>query len=162
MFNTIRGKRIAILGFSFKKDTGDVRESPAIDVCKGLLDDGAQLSIYDPKVSEASIRTQLALEDFEWDHPCIKQKRKRDVDGNIACKESVYDACKGAHAICVLTEWDEFRAIDLQGIFGTMMKPAFLFDGRNVINHELAKQIGFVLYALGKPLDPFLTSVNGS
>merc|ERR1712078_707326 len=112
MFNTVKGKRIAIIGFAFKKDTGDTRESPAIDVCKGLLDDGALLSVYDP--------------------------------------------CKDAHAACVLTEWDEFKSMDLGKIYASMTKPAFLFDGRNVVDAAKARDMGFVCYGLGKPLDKFI------
>ena len=153
MFNTVKGKRIAILGFAFKKDTGDTRESPAIDVCKGLLDDGALLSVYDPKVSEKEIRTQLSLPaGLGWDstkHPFVQQQAS-EINTKIECHANVYDACKDAHAACVLTEWDEFKSMDLGKIYASMTKPAFLFDGRNVVDAAKARDMGFQCYGLGK------------
>lgn len=155
LFNTIRSKRIAILGFAFKKDTGDTRETPAIDVCNGLLEEGANLAIYDPQVSESRIHTDLSLGEFEWDHPFAHRKTK-EVNDLVKCEKSVYEACEGAHALCVLTEWDEFKTLDLQRIYDSMVKPAFIFDGRNVVDRTKAKEVGFIHYGLGKPLDPFL------
>ena len=155
LFNTVRSKRIAILGFAFKKDTGDTRETPAIDVCNGLLEEGAKLAVYDPKVTEDRIKTELSLGKFEWDHP-FAQRKAKEVNELIACEKDVYAACEGSHAVCILTEWDEFKNMDLQKIFDSMVKPAFLFDGRNVVDGAKAKEIGFIVYGLGKPLDPFL------
>lgn len=156
LFNTVRGKKIAILGFAFKKDTGDTRETPAIDVCNGLLDEGANLAVYDPQVTEERMKTDLSLDKFEWDHPYSHRKAK-EVDDHIECCDSVYKACEGAHAVCILTEWDEFKTLDLKKIYDSMVKPAFIFDGRNVVDGKHAKEVGFVFYGLGKPLDPFLT-----
>ena len=144
MFNTIRNKKIAMLGFAFKKDTGDTRETPAIDVGRGLIEDGARLAIYDPKVSEE----QIAM----------------DMEGlmdNITCFKSAMEALDGAHAVTVMTEWDEFKAYDWKKIYEVMQKPAFVFDGRNILDHEHLKEIGFIVYALGKPIDPFLKSAEG-
>lgn len=155
LFNTVRSKKIGILGFAFKKDTGDTRETPAIDVCNGLLEEGAKLAIYDPKVTETRMKTELSLNKFEWDHP-FAQRKAQEVNELIACEKSVYDACEGSHAVCVLTEWDEFKSLDLQRIYDSMVKPAFLFDGRNVVDLVKAKEIGFIVYGVGKPLDPFL------
>ena len=156
LFNTVRGKKIAILGFAFKKDTGDTRETPAIDVCNGLLDEGANLAVYDPQVTEERMKTDLSLDKFEWDHPYSHRKAK-EVEDHIECCDSVYKACEGAHAVCILTEWDEFKTLDLKKIYDSMVKPAFIFDGRNVVDGKHAKEVGFVFYGLGKPLDPFLT-----
>ena len=156
LFNTVRGKKIAILGFAFKKDTGDTRETPAIDVCNGLLDEGANLAVYDPQVTEERMKTDLSLDKFEWDHPYTHRKAK-EVEDHIECCDSVYKACEGAHAVCILTEWDEFKTLDLKKIYDSMVKPAFIFDGRNVVDGKHAKEVGFVFYGLGKPLDPFLT-----
>lgn len=155
MFNTISGKQIAIMGFAFKKDTGDTRETPAIDVCKGLVADGADLAIYDPKVTEDQIMKDLACPKFEWDHPNGMFKEKVASE-TVTVFEDPYKACKGAHALCVLTEWEEFKNFDFERIYDSMMKPAFCFDGRNILDHDHLRSIGFIVYALGKPLDGFL------
>lgn len=155
MFNTISGKRIAILGFAFKKDTGDTRETPAIDVCKGLLADRAALAIYDPKVTETQIHEDLHTSKFEWDHPRVgggATPRAEDVE----VVASAYDAAVGAHGLAILTEWDEFKTLDYTKIYASMHKPPFVFDGRNILDHAALREIGFIVYGLGKPLDPFI------
>ncbi|KAL4513271.1 hypothetical protein Ndes2526B_g02031 [Nannochloris sp. 'desiccata'] len=154
-FNTIKNKKIGILGFAFKKDTGDTRETPAIDVCKGLMNDGANLCIYDPQVNENQIRVDLASEKFEWDHPGVKASPSQNME-SITVATSAMDAARGAHALCILTEWDEFKEYDYQEVYDSMVKPAFIFDGRNILDHQKLRDIGFIVYALGKPLDPFL------
>ena len=158
MFNTIAGKRVAVLGFAFKKDTGDTRETPAIDVCKGLLADRARLAIYDPKVTEAQIHEDLRASKFEWDHPRVGAPRGDATPRaeDVAVVGSAYDAAAGAHGLAVLTEWDEFRTLDYARIYASMMKPAFVFDGRNILDHAALRELGFVVYGLGKPLDPFM------
>jgi UDPglucose 6-dehydrogenase len=138
MFNTVSGKKIAILGFAFKKDTGDTRETPAIDVCNKLLAERANISIFDPKVSREQIYLDLGKD--QMDH--------------IEIEEDPYIACAGAHAIAVLTEWDMFKTLDYQKIYDAMQKPAFLFDGRDVVNHAEARKIGFEVWAVGKSSMP--------
>lgn len=155
MFNTISGKKITILGFAFKKDTGDTRETPALDVCQGLLQDNARLFIYDPKVTEDQIHADLATPKFEWDHPGSRAPPSRKQDA-IKVMQDPYEAAKDSHALCVLTEWDAFKKYDYERIYDSMMKPAFVFDGRNILDHERLRKIGFIVYALGKPLDPFI------
>merc|ERR1719217_1607656 len=98
MFNTVSGKKIAILGFAFKKDTGDTRETPAIDVCKLLLAEKANLAIYDPKVTREQMYLDLGKETMD----------------EIEIDDDPYVACAGAHAIAILTEWDEFKKLDFQ------------------------------------------------
>lgn len=154
MFNTIKAKKVAIYGFAFKKDTGDTRETPAIDVCKGLMADGAHCCIYDPKVEEDQIYYDLATPKFEWDHPSPRHPPISKDEVEIS--RNPYSAAKGAHAICLLTEWDEFKTLDYQAIYDSMVKPAFIFDGRNILDHDKLREIGFIVYALGKPLEPFL------
>jgi UDPglucose 6-dehydrogenase len=134
MYNTVSGKKIAILGFAFKKDTGDTRETPAIDVCNMLLAEKASIAIYDPKVSREQIYLDLGKEAME----------KIEID------EDAYVACAGAHAIAILTEWDEFKTLDLQKVYDSMQKPAFIFDGRDIIDMAKAKAIGFQCWAVGK------------
>ncbi|XAR49994.1 UDP-glucose 6-dehydrogenase [Bertholletia excelsa] len=156
MFNTVSGKKIAILGFAFKKDTGDTRETPAIDVCKGLLGDKARLSIYDPQVTEDQIKRDLSMEKFEWDHPVHLQPMSPASMKQVSVVWDAYEAAKDAHGLCILTEWDEFKTLDFQRIFDNMQKPAFVFDGRNIVNAEMLREIGFIVYSIGKPLDPWL------
>ena len=132
MFNTVADKKIAILGFAFKANTGDTRESPAIAVCCQLLEEHARLRIHDPK---ALGNARLDLE---------------DAGGDISYCEDPYDAVKGAHAIALLTEWDSFRKLDYRRIYDLMEKPAFLFDGRNLLDHRKLYEIGFNVYPIGQ------------
>lgn len=131
MFNTIAGKRIAVLGFAFKADTGDTRESPAISVCKELLAEKAHVVISDPK----------ALDNAEKDLSELS---------NVTYEKDPYKASLDAHAIVVLTEWDIYKSLDYQKIFDGMLKPAFLFDGRNILDHDKLHNIGFEVYSIGK------------
>jgi UDPglucose 6-dehydrogenase len=134
-FNTVSGKRIAILGFAFKKDTNDTRESPAIDVCRRLIEERAALAIYDPKVEHAKIATDLGL---------------AADDPRLQVCSSAAEAVAGANALLVLTEWDEFKTIDFGAAFATMVKPAWVFDGRNILDHDALRKIGFQVKAIGK------------
>ncbi|XP_076954376.1 UDP-glucose 6-dehydrogenase 3-like [Bidens hawaiensis] len=156
MFNTVSNKKIAILGFAFKKDTGDTRETPAIDVCKGLLGDQAVLSIYDPQVTEGQIQRDLSMKKFDWDHPLHLQPMSPTTVKQVGVVWSAYEATKDAHAVCILTEWDEFKTLDFQRIYNNMQKPAFVFDGRNVVDGEKLREIGFIVYSIGKPLDAWI------
>lgn len=137
LFNTVSGKHIGILGFAFKKDTNDTRETAAIAVCRDLLSEGARVVVYDPQVKESQIRSEV-LGDSE--------------NPNLVVVGSALEACQGAHAVAVLTEWDEFRDLDFKQIYDGMLKPAFLFDGRNVLPHSKLKQIGFRVFAIGKTI----------
>jgi len=136
LFNTVSGKRIAILGFSFKKDTNDTRESAAIYVCRYLLQEQAHLAIYDPQVSEEEIRAELS--------PSL------EGDGEIEVCTDPYDAVRGAHATAVLTEWNEFTDLDFALIHKEMLKPAFIFDGRNILDLHKLRAMGFVAHGVGK------------
>ncbi|KAL7094673.1 hypothetical protein ACP275_11G118300 [Erythranthe tilingii] len=156
MFNTVANKKIAILGFAFKKDTGDTRETPAIDVCQGLLGDKAQLSIYDPQVTEDQIQRDLSMNKFDWDHPLHLQPTSPTTVKKVQAVWDAYTAAKDAHAVCILTEWDEFKTLDYKKIYDSMQKPAFLFDGRNVVDANKMREIGFIVYSIGKPLDAWL------
>ncbi len=133
MFNTVSNKRIALFGFAFKADTGDTRESPAIHISKLLLGEHASLAIYDPKAIE-NARIDLA-----------------DAQGKIEYFEDPYEAVRGAHAIALITDWKEFNSYDYERIFTLMEKPAFLFDGRNVLDHRSLYSLGFNVFPLGKP-----------
>jgi UDPglucose 6-dehydrogenase len=133
MFNTLAGKRICIFGFAFKADTGDTRESPAIYIAKRLLEEKADLVISDPKALR-NARLDLS-----------------GAGGHVEYIEDPYEAASGCHAIAVLTEWDLYKTLDYQKIFKKMIKPAFIFDGRNIIDHGHCFDIGFNIYPIGKP-----------
>ncbi|KAG1654793.1 hypothetical protein FOA52_005728 [Chlamydomonas sp. UWO 241] len=155
MFNTVKNKKVAIFGFAFKKDTSDTRETPAIDVCKGLIRDGGKCCVYDPEVTTDQILRDMSTPKFEWDRPNYSRSSTHFLE-NVQVAGSADEAIDGAHAICVLTEWDAFKTYDYAAMYLKMHKPAFVFDGRNILDHAKLREIGFIVYALGKPLDPFL------
>ena len=147
LFNSVQGKRIALLGFAFKKDTGDVRESAAAYVAAKLIEERAALAVYDPKVKRAAM-----LEELEY--TCgVTAANTPGLDRLLGAEADPYAACAGAHAVVVLTEWDAFKALDWARIYAAMSKPAFLFDGRNILNHAGLRALGFEVYAVGSP-DP--------
>ena len=133
MFNTVSNKRIAVFGFAFKADTGDTRESPAIYISNLLVGEHASLAIYDPKAIE-NAKLDLA-----------------NTEGRIEYFEDPYEAVRGAHAIALITDWKEFTTYDYEKIFSLMEKPAFIFDGRNILDHERLYTLGFNVFPLGKP-----------
>ena len=133
MFNTVAGKRIALFGAAFKANTNDTRESPALDVCRALLEERAAIVMTDPH----------ALENARYDLGELAERVKFEMDP--------YVAAKGAHAIAILTEWSQFTQLDYEKIFASMVKPAFVFDGRNLLDHKRLHKIGFNVYPIGKP-----------
>ncbi|MFZ9932249.1 MAG: UDP-glucose 6-dehydrogenase [Chthoniobacterales bacterium] len=137
LFNTVSGKRIAVLGFAFKKDTNDTRESAAISVVRGLLEENATVVVYDPKVPADEIRRDVLGAGVE--------------NPNLVVAESAAQAAEGAHALAVLTEWDEFKTLDFASIYAGMHKPAFVFDGRNILPRAEMQKLGFRVFAIGKP-----------
>ena len=136
-FNTINDKVIAVLGFAFKKDTNDTRKSPAIDICKRLIEERATLNIYDPKVEPEKI---------------VQHLESNDQDSRVNICSSSMETFQNANAILILTEWDEFKQIDFTKAFEVMKKPAWIFDGRNILDHQELKTIGFEVRAVGKSL----------
>jgi len=137
LFSTVSGKKIAVLGFAFKRDTNDTRESSAISICRDLLEERAKLAIHDPKVERAQIFRDLG---------------RKDPDPSIAICKDPFEAAEGAAAILILTEWEQFRSknLDYAKIFALMRKPAFLFDGRNLTDLAKMREIGFVAEGIGK------------
>ncbi len=131
MFNTVAGKKIAVFGFAFKADTGDTREAPAIQVSKMLLDEHAELAIHDPEA------LQNAKDDLAG------------IEGKMEFPECPYEAAQGAHAIMLVTGWGQFKSYDYKKIFDSMKKPAFIFDGRNILDHKALRKIGFNVFPLG-------------
>jgi UDPglucose 6-dehydrogenase len=133
MFNTLADKKICLFGASFKANTSDTRESPAIFIAKKLLEEKAEIIITDPQALR-NARADLA-----------------GVEGRVSFIDDPYRAAEGCHAIAVMTEWDLYRDLDYQKIYDTMIKPASLFDGRNIIDHRRCHNIGFNVYPIGKP-----------
>jgi UDPglucose 6-dehydrogenase len=133
MFNTVASKRVALFGAAFKAHTSDTRESPALAVCRELLEEHAQVVMTDPYALE-SARIDL-----------------RDVADRVVFESDPYAAAKGAHAIAVVTEWPQYTELDYEAIYETMVHPAFAFDGRNILDRAKLHEIGFNVYAVGKP-----------
>jgi UDPglucose 6-dehydrogenase len=141
LYNTVSGKHIAMLGWAFKKDTNDTRESAAIYVSDYLLSEQAQVVVYDPKVKPEQVYADLEYLGTH-DPEFIRQQ--------VNVVNTPQEACQQAHAIAIMTEWDEFLTYNWKNIYENMMKPAFLFDGRNILNREEMKKIGFEVYTIGK------------
>lgn len=140
LYNTVNGKNIAFLGWAFKKDTNDTRESAAIYVADHLLEEEANIVVYDPKVSAEQIYRDL---DYLGTRSPEENRRL------VKVVNDPYEACHQSHAIAVLTEWDEFKTYDWQQIFNNMYKPAFVFDGRNVLDKTQLRKMGFSAYSIG-------------
>ncbi len=135
-FNSVAGKKIAVLGFAFKKDTNDTRESAAINVCRELLAEHANVCVYDPKVPADEIISDTL--------------GKGVTNPRLSVAKDAYAACEGAHVIAVVTEWDEFKTLDFARIYAAMPKPAHLFDGRNILDLSALRKIGFHAHGIGK------------
>ncbi|QDV81472.1 UDP-glucose 6-dehydrogenase [Planctomycetes bacterium TBK1r] len=148
MFNTVSDKKIGIWGFAFKKDTNDTRESASIYVCRDLLLEKARLCIYDPQVSEHQILNDLEYVFTEGDNKISEAKREL-IEQHVTFASSAQEASSDAHAIAILTEWDEFADADFEAIYSTMKKPAFVFDGRNRLKDLGLKAKGFEYHGIG-------------
>jgi len=133
MFDTVAGKRIAVFGAAFKAHTSDTRESPALAVCRKLLEERASVVITDP---------------YALDHA---RQDLGNTAAHVAFEPDPYTAARGAHAIALVTEWPQFTELDYQAVYRSMVKPAFIFDGRNILDHRQLFEIGFNVYAIGKP-----------
>lgn len=141
LYNTVSGKKIAFLGWAFKKDTNDTRESAAIYVADELLNEQARIRVYDPKVGEQQVYADLNY---------LETRSAIENQESVEVFNDPYRACENAHAIAVLTEWDEFVDYDWQRIYDSMLKPAKIFDGRNILNVKKLEAIGFKVQAIGK------------
>ncbi|CAM3790266.1 UDP-glucose 6-dehydrogenase [Flavobacterium branchiophilum] len=140
LYNTVSDKKIAFLGWAFKKDTNDTRESAAIYVANDLIYEQANIAVFDPKVSQKQMRFDLNY---------LESRSELENQKRLKAFENPYDACKDAHAIAILTEWEEFKNYDWQLIYDNMQKPAFVFDGRNLLDKKVLEKIGFVYQAIG-------------
>ncbi len=133
MFNTVAGKRIALFGAAFKANTSDTRESPALAVCRALLEERAVVVMSDPYALD-NARADLG-----------------EAAEGVVFEPDPYAAAEGAHAIAVLTEWPQFAELDYEALHASMVKPAFIFDGRNILDHRALFAMGFNVYAVGRP-----------
>ena len=133
MFNTIAGKKITIFGVAFKAHTSDTRETPALSICNSLIEERANVVVTDP----------YALENF--------RRELGDTANQVTYEPDPYKAIQGSHAIAVITEWPQFKDLDFQMIFDRMEKPAFIFDGRNILDHQRLFEMGFNILSIGKP-----------
>ncbi|WP_445457163.1 UDP-glucose 6-dehydrogenase [Flavobacterium sp. HNIBRBA15423] len=140
LYNTVSGKKIAFLGWAFKKDTNDTRESAAIYVADDLISEQAMISVFDPKVEKEQI-----LFDLNY----LETRSNEENNKYVKIELDPYKAVKDSHAIAVLTEWEEFKTYDWQRIYDSMLKPAFVFDGRNLLNREELERIGFIYQGIG-------------
>lgn len=138
MFNTVAGKRIALLGYAFKADTSDTRETPAKVVADLLAEEQADIVVCDP-YALGNARIELAR------HGRL-----------VSYEEDPYKAVDGADAVAVLTDWRFFAQLDWKRVYSLMRKPAFVFDGRNCLDHHSLYETGFHVFAIGKaPLSHF-------
>src|SRR5690606_34840100 len=140
LYNTVNGKKITFLGWAFKKDTNDTRESAAIYVADHLLYEQANITVYDPKVHKEQIYMDL---DY------LASRSSDENEELVQVESDPYEACKNAHAIAILTEWDEFKSYDWKRIYDNMLKPAHIFDGRNILDKQQLEAIGFKVSAVG-------------
>ncbi|PRY88405.1 UDP-glucose 6-dehydrogenase [Mongoliibacter ruber] len=141
LYNTVNGKKITFLGWAFKKDTNDTRESAAIYVADILVSEQAEICVYDPKVSAEKIYADL---DY------LNTRSSEENRKYVKVINDPYEAVKDSHAVAILTEWDEFVGYDWQKVYHSMLKPAQVFDGRNILHHEELKRMGFRVQAIGK------------
>ena len=141
LYNTVSGKKIAMLGWAFKKDTNDTRESAAIYVADHLLSERANIAVYDPKVSSKKVQADLNY---------LETRSAEENSELVKSHDNAYETIKDAHAIAIMTEWDEFKAYDWQKIYDNMKKPAFIFDGRNILDKDEMTKIGFEYSSIGK------------
>eukprot|EP00658_Telonema_sp_P-2_P025288 TRINITY_DN20184_c0_g1_i2.p1 TRINITY_DN20184_c0_g1~~TRINITY_DN20184_c0_g1_i2.p1 ORF type:complete len:458 (-),score=110.21 TRINITY_DN20184_c0_g1_i2:45-1418(-) len=144
LFNTVDGKKIAMFGFAFKKDTGDTRETSSMYIAKELLDERCLLCVHDPQVEDGLIRSEIA-------ECCSTLDEMPPLDDLLSSTQDPYEAAKDAHAILICTEWDMYAELDYERIYESMKRPAHVFDGRRVLNATKLREIGFKTYVIGSP-----------
>jgi UDPglucose 6-dehydrogenase len=140
LYNTVAGKKIAFLGWAFKKDTNDTRESAAIYVADDLINEQAYIALYDPKVQHDQV-----LRDLDY----LETRNSEENSKQITSFSDPYEACNNAHSIVILTEWDAFKDLDWNRVYDNMLKPAFVFDGRNLLDADKIRSIGFIYQSIG-------------
>ena len=143
LYGNLSDKKIAILGFSFKANTNDTRESPAIDICSYLINEGAFLKIHDYKVNEFSIKDALIKSDI------ISPNKKEKIENSFSFKDDVYEAINSSDAILILTEWKEYKSLDWDKISKITRKPTWVFDTRVILDIKNLKKFDFNLWQVG-------------
>ena len=141
LHGTVAAKKIAFLGWAFKKDTNDTRESAAIYIADIMIEERAYVQVFDPKVTLLQIRSDLNG---------LNTRSETENDKFLINHSDPYEALNGTHAIAVITEWDEFKSYDWQKIYERMHKPAFVFDGRNILDQKKLESIGFIYQSIGR------------
>ncbi len=141
LYNTVSGKKIAFFGWAFKKDTNDTRESAAIYIADALIEERAHITVFDPKVTRAQILNDLNQ---------LGTRAPEENERFLSVAKDAYQAADESHAIALLTEWDQFKMLDYVLIYEKMLKPAFVFDGRRILEKEVLKSIGFRMYTIGE------------
>ena len=139
LFGTVAEKKLAVLGFAFKANTNDTRNSACIKICKDLIEEGAFLSIYDPKVVKDQIERDLGI---------LHSEEFLD-NGSFERVESIESAIDGSYAVIILTEWKEFKQAKWDLLFNNMKRPAWIFDTRSIIDVRMAEEIGFNVWQIG-------------
>jgi UDPglucose 6-dehydrogenase len=138
----LRGRRIAALGISFKPGTDDVRESPALDIVRALVEEGCQVSVYDPVAIETARKEMIGIE------------------ARVRFANSPYAAAKNVDATVILTDWNEFAMMDLERLRGAMREPV-LVDGRNLFSPDAMAELGFTYISVGRPAVTTLRRATG-
>ena len=141
LYNTVSGKKIAFFGWAFKKDTNDTRESAAIYIADALIEERAHITVFDPKVTRAQMLNDLNQ---------LGTRTQEENEQYLTVSNDPYQASDAAHAIALLTEWDQFKTLDYERIYEKMLKPAFVFDGRRILDREQLKSLGFRMYTIGE------------
>jgi len=141
LYGTVADKKITFFGWAFKKDTNDTRESAAIYIADKLIDEHANIQVYDPKVSALQMQSDLNY---------LNSRSESDNDRYLSSEKDPYKAAEGAHALAIITEWDEFQNYDWKKIYDSMSKPACVFDGRNLLNKSELEAIGFSYQGIGQ------------
>lgn len=147
LFNTVSDKKITLLGWSFKKDTNDSRESPAIYIADHLIDNHAEVHIYDPRISEMQIKNDMQ---YLWSYKQFTVDEINNKFERITVHKDPFSALDDTHAVAVITEWDEFKQYDWKKVYRRAQKPVFIFDGRNILDGAILSDIGFNYRGIGK------------
>ena len=147
LFNTVSAKKITLLGWAFKKDTNDSRESPAIYIADHLIENHAEIHVYDPRITKVQIENDMK---YLWSQKHYSEDEINNKLELIIIHKDPYLALENTHAVAVITEWDEFKQYDWKKVYRRAQKPAFIFDGRNILDGSILSDIGFNYKGIGK------------
>ena len=142
LFGNLSEKKIVILGFAFKANTNDTRESPAIHIASDLLSESANLVFHDPKVEEGQIRKEL--NDYISNYTSLNF-----ADLKLNFSDNLFEAFVDADAIIILTEWADYEELDWPYIKKVMRSPSWIFDARGIVDKAVVKDSGINLWKIG-------------